>query len=329
MWYAGSTTKAFLAAAIAQLIESKQYPQLANGWSTTLSSIMRDDFVMQDDWATAHLTLEDAVCHRTGFGAYENPSMREVDGRQATVRDIVRSFRKFPSWHEPRTEFLYCNHMYIALSHAVETITGKPLEETLRTLIWDPLEMKSTYFTVDDAQKTGDFADGYHFDKAAGEFKYEAPMPLIEVSGAGAIISSALDFAKWIRCLINETEPFPESVHKDIRKPRFIAQGPTPPLGDIHHYGLGWVRTIYRGHVVYKHSGGVHAGGSQVIWLPDSKFGAVAFGNTAATSNGAAETLLYRLVDEKLQIPESDRTDIGKMYVTHLFVPLERRKREQ
>lgn len=315
LWYAGSTTKAHLAAAIAILIDSKKYPQLANGWSTTLSSIMREDFVLQDEWATAHLTLEDAVCHRTGFGAYNNPSIREIDGRQATVKEIVRTLRNFPSWHEPRTEFLYCNYMYVVLSHAVETITGKPLEETLRELIWEPLGMKNTYFTVDDAQKAGNFADGYYFDDKAGEFKWVAPLTLVEVSGAGAIISSARDFAKWVKCLVNEDKVFSENVHKDIRNPRSIARGPST-TGDFTLYGLGWERTMYKGHVLYKHSGGVHSGSSMAIWLPESKFGVVGFGNTALTSYAATNALLYRLIDQKLGIPAADRIDFVKEYVT-------------
>lgn len=312
LWYAGSTTKAHLAAAIAYLIDSKEYPQLANGWSTTLSSIMREDFVLQDEWATAHLTLEDAVCHRTGFGAYDNPSVREIDGRQATVKELTRLLRHFPSWHEPRTKFVYCNFMYVVLSHAVETITGKPLEDTLRKVIWDPLGMSSTYYTVEDAQKAGGFADGYYYDDEAGKFELVPPLTLVEVSGAGAIISNTLDYCKWIKCLIHEDEPFTEAVHKDIRHPRFLAREPAS-TGDYLLYGLGWERTIYKGAVLYKHSGGVHNGSCMVMWLPEKKFGAVAFGNTANTSFVAVLALLHRLIDNKLGVPEDERFDFIKV----------------
>ena len=312
-WYAGSTTKAHLAAAIAALIESKAYPQLADGWSTTLSSIMRDDFVMQDEWSTAHLTLEDAACHRTGFGDYNNTSLREIDGRQGTVGDVVRSFRHFPSWHEPRTTFLYCNHMYVALSHAVETMTGEPLEATLRRLIWEPLGMKSTLFKGDETP--GGLADGYYFDDEAGEFTRVAPMPLIEVSGAGAIVTTAADYCKWVKCLLDQGDPFNEKVHADIRKPRIVASEKPSATGDIRLYGLGWERTMYKGHVVYKHSGGVHSGSAQVVWLPDARFGVVALGNTALTSYAATTALAYRLVDEKLGVAEADRIDFDKEYV--------------
>ncbi|KAJ0131992.1 hypothetical protein HZ326_24928, partial [Fusarium oxysporum f. sp. albedinis] len=58
LWYAASTTKAHTAATLARLINSGDHPALANGWSTTISSIIHDDFVLQDAWATEHITLD-------------------------------------------------------------------------------------------------------------------------------------------------------------------------------------------------------------------------------------------------------------------------------
>jgi hypothetical protein len=56
----------------------------------------------------------------------------------------------------------------------------------------------------------------------------------------------------------------------------------------------------------------MHAYGAEVYLLPDDEYAVVTFGNTAATSNGAALDLLWHLIDEKLDIPEDQRHDWGK-----------------
>jgi CubicO group peptidase (beta-lactamase class C family) len=52
---------------------------------------------------------------------------------------------------EPRTKWQYQKIMYIAVSHAIEQLTGQPLGEFLRKQIWEPLGMESTFFTHGDA----------------------------------------------------------------------------------------------------------------------------------------------------------------------------------
>jgi CubicO group peptidase (beta-lactamase class C family) len=313
IWYCASTTKAHTAAALSKLIHTKQHPSLSKGWSTTLSSVLREDFILQDEWATNHLTLEDAVSHRTGMADHDKSSAREADGKQVTPKDIVRNFRNLPMMAEPRVTFYYCNLMYVALSHVLETVTGSWLGNVLKELIWDPLDMKSTYLDLEDAKKAeGHLADGYYWDKKSKEYKWVDYLDVGEISGAGGAFSTVLDYTKWVKCLLFETEPLSKDVHKDIKKPRSI--GITVPGGglDISLYSLGWQRTLYKGHVIYMHSGGMHAYGSQVCWLPDARFGVVAFGNTASTSNAAGEIAMYRLIGDKLGIPEEARFDINR-----------------
>jgi CubicO group peptidase (beta-lactamase class C family) len=268
---------------------------------------------LQDEWATTHLTLEDAVSHRTGMGGYDNSTAREADGRKVTPKAVVRNLRNLPMISEPREKFIYSNFMYVALSHVLQTVTGKWLGEVFKELIWNPLDMKSTFLDLGDAKKAdGHLADGYYWDKQDGEYKWVEFLDVEEISGAGGAFSTVLDYAKWVKCLLLETEPFSKEVHIDIKKPRSIAT--TAPGGgrEISLYSLGWARTLYKGNVIYNHSGGMHAYGSQVYWLPDEKFGVVAFGNTALTSNAVEDIVAYRLIGDKIGILEVDRFDFDK-----------------
>lgn len=282
---------------------------MSKGWSTPISSIIHDDFVLQDEWMTRHLTLEDAVSHRSGMPRHDRASFREFKGTKSGPRDLVRNMRNLALTAEPRTKFMYCNLMYVALSHVIETLTGKWLGDVLKEQIWKPLGMTSTYFDLGQAKDASEnYASGYYWDEEDNKFKVAPDMEVREVSGAGAIFSNVLDYAKWLKCLLHEDAPFSKDTHRDIKTPRMM--GGMPMGGkDINMYGLGWQQTLYKGHVVYHHMGGLQAYGSLVYWFPDRKYGVVAFGNTSMTSNAAEEILAYRLIDEKLGIAEADRFD--------------------
>ncbi|KAL7951651.1 beta-lactamase/transpeptidase-like protein [Trichoderma barbatum] len=314
LWYGASTTKAHVAAALSALIHSGNYSALSQGWSTPISSIIRDDFVLQDEWATNHVTLDDAVSHRTGMARHDGSSVREIDGRPATPRDVVRNLRNLPLTAEPRVTVYYCNLMYVTLSHVIETITGKWLGRVLRDLLWEPLGMNSTYFDLQSALDAPEhMASGYAWDQEKGEFKEIPFMTVTEVSGAGSVISNALDYAKWIKSLIHRSGPLSRHVHEDIRTPRMFWPGSPEKGYDLQLYGLGWVRTLHKGHVVYTHSGGMHAYGAEVYWFPEAMYGVVVFGNTA-TCHVVEEIVGWKLIDDKLGIPAKDRFDYGSKW---------------
>lgn len=63
LFYTGSTTKSQTAAVLSMLID--ELPDLS--WTTPVSSVIRDDFVLEDAWATDHITFEDLLSHRTGL----------------------------------------------------------------------------------------------------------------------------------------------------------------------------------------------------------------------------------------------------------------------
>ncbi|EFY88185.1 penicillin-binding protein, putative [Metarhizium acridum CQMa 102] len=243
--HGGSTTKVFVDAALAQLILNGSYPVLNGGWSTPISSIIRDDFVLQDEWATNHLALEDAASHRT-----------------VPNRDLVRNLCNLPLTAPPRVIFHYCNLMYITLSHVVETVTGRRLKDVLREAVWAPLGMKSTYLDLQEARDAGKkLAQGYLWNQE--DKQYMAVFdPIQESSGAGGIVSSVLDYAKWLKCPLRQTRPFSSLAHGEIRTPRVIYEAAPAAGYDVTLYGLGWSRTVFHGQAMYSHNGATGAFGA-------------------------------------------------------------------
>ena len=99
LFYTGSTTKAFTAAIVSFLVDdNEKYPQLQ--WDTPINQLIRDDFVLENDYATNHTTIEDALSHRSGLPGHD----RALGGPGATVQSVVQSLRHIPMTAEPRTK---------------------------------------------------------------------------------------------------------------------------------------------------------------------------------------------------------------------------------
>ncbi|KAM3471269.1 hypothetical protein MY5147_005947 [Beauveria neobassiana] len=318
LWYGASTTKSQVAALLSHLINSGNHSaSFPRGWETPVSSIIRDDFVMQDEWATAHVTLNDIVSHRSGLGRHDFGLLRVRDGKQLLPRDVTRNLRNLAMTAEPRVQWSYSNYMYIALGHVLETVTGQWLGHALRDMLWAPLGMDSTYFDLVDAlQAPQRLAAGYVWDEATGNYTSVDYMNVTAFSAAGAVISNAKDYVKWLRCLLYHTVPLSEETHRDMQKPRIVLDENGGMTGDkmaTTLYGLGCLRTMIHGKTVFFHPGGMHAYGTHLAWLPEIRFGVATFGNTAMTSNWQQLDVIYRLIEDKLGIATDERINIREM----------------
>jgi CubicO group peptidase (beta-lactamase class C family) len=277
--------------------------------------------VLQDDHATTHTSIEDALSHRSGLPRHDL-SWGELDG---TPSSVVKSLRYLPMTAEPRTTFQYCNIMYAVVTDLLEKLTGLKLETILHDKIWGPLGMASTSFGGLDAQSN--LARGYYWnaeqdDSSVTEGRsssesYYVPEPhlnLSDISGAGATISSVNDYALWIKAFLdtasttkprNASSPINPALYRDVLTPRTIMQllfgdtSPseflTPPL-----YALGWFILSIDGHKIVGHGGGLPGFGTTIWFLPDDGYGVVAMGNTAGTSNIVGSIIAQVLLKQKL-----------------------------
>ncbi|KAH6647997.1 beta-lactamase/transpeptidase-like protein [Truncatella angustata] len=316
LFYGGSTTKAFTGAAVARLINSGQYrnpsfPEHVVDWKTPISEILPEDFVLQDEWSTAHITLEDALTHRTGMAAHD----WAYGGERPAVKEIVRSMRHLPINQPPRTKWQYCNLMYITASHAVETLTSLGLGHVLKEWIWQPLGMDSTFWHIDDARAAGEqVAVGYYWEPKEKAFK---EIPYVEskaISGAGAILSNVVDYSKWVRALVHEDGFLSKDTHDAIKMPRMFNSGSGGNYDAPTAYALGWVTSTYKGHRIWFHGGATDAFGSNVIFFPDLKFGVVTLANSAFFGNAIGEIVSFELADDRLGLSQEERADWGKSW---------------
>ncbi|OAA72447.1 Beta-lactamase/transpeptidase-like protein [Cordyceps fumosorosea ARSEF 2679] len=313
IWLGASTTKAFVGATLSHFINNKTYPdKLTKGWKTPISDIIPDDFVLTDEWATKHLTLEDAISHQTGLPRHDYAwRYSNANGTERTpIRDVVRTLRHLELVAEPRAAVQYNNLVYITLSHVIETLAGKPLKTVFKELIWEPLGMNSTFLDVDEAKAAaGDrMATGYGWHINNSSF-VEIKRDTLQASGAAGIITTVEDHARWLHSLIDMSGPLSKAVHKDIRRGRSIfSDQPWVEGGlDVKLYALGWQRTTFFGEELFFHGGESLAFGTTMWWIPSRKFGAVAMGSVYEHANEASVAVIRRLAAEALDVPPEKR----------------------
>ncbi|KUM55695.1 hypothetical protein ACN42_g11544 [Penicillium freii] len=116
--------------------------------------------------------------------------------------------------------------MYMVVSHALEQIEGRTLGETLKKRIWDPLGMDDTYFSVTDASRDPSLRprlmQGYTWDTDTDTYIAEPYMNDAAVTGAGAMVSSVLEYTKWLRAMIYQNGPISPQGRAELLKPRTI-----------------------------------------------------------------------------------------------------------
>jgi CubicO group peptidase (beta-lactamase class C family) len=219
---------------------TKQIPSSLS-WTTTISSVIREDFALEDEHATSHVTFEDALSNRSGLPDH----LKSFKPATTSLQEGIRALKYLPLAADMRSRYLYSSYMFSAVSYAIEKMTGTGLGDFMRERIWTPLDMTHTYWTPQEAKaasSTGTtLSHGYAWD--ASKEKYtEEPIPDFPVvSGAGAIISNVLDYTKWLRCMMTQSSPISPAAHATLIEPRIhYPQQATNPFPAPHSYALGW-----------------------------------------------------------------------------------------
>lgn len=330
MFFAGSTTKAFTAATLSTFIrdgdnsggdDTTASSSASISWTTPIHQILGNDFVLQDDYSTHHVTLADALSHRTGLPRHDLAG--GVPGRD--LRDTVKSLRHLPLTAPLRSKFQYTNLMYAAVGYLIEKLAGQSLETAIRQRIWQPLGMMDTGFKLEDVLQDLDRAcrmsKGYRWDAGSEAYAAVEYLNFVAVEGAGATISTVLDYALWLRTMIYARPPLTRAAHAAMTSSHCIISDTSPsssspddvapsnPFTGVETYGFGWSRRIYRNHLVIHHTGGLTGYASMVLYIPEQEWGVVLMGNASGPAHVALTTLAFHLVDDVLDVPHVDRFD--------------------
>jgi len=160
--------------------------------------------------ATKTISIRDCFCMSTGipYGGDWSETSKAVEaigtrlkekngGRGYSTLEYVRALSEVPLAFEPGTHWMY-GLSHDILAGLVEVISGMKFSEYLKVNIFEPLNMKNTFFTC-PADKWDNIAYYDDSDKMdENMFRY----PGYE-SGGGGLLSTLDDYMKFAVCLAN------------------------------------------------------------------------------------------------------------------------------
>ena len=204
------------------------------------------------------------------------------------VAEIARA--GLPLSRLPGTVYQYSNIGQSLVGRAIETVTGRPVEDVITERLLDPLALTSTRFHPDDYPPGTDLARGFRtFDQGATFI----PQPYVG-SGAmgctGGLFSTVDDVATWMWFLgsaFTDDPLRPDLLAPASRREMQLGRTPMAIGGDVldqqidaRGYSLGLKVELHRrfGRLV-SHSGGLPGFSSDMRWHTATGTGVVLFGN--------------------------------------------------
>ena len=185
----GSIAKTFTAAAVLQLAQTERL-QL----SATIG-----DFYPTAPNELQPVTIKQLLGHSGGLDNFHNDSDFELmDKAQAESRILA-----MPLIAKPGEKIAYSNAAYTLLAAIVENISGQPFQDYIHDNLITPLNLTSTGFYQDTRISVRNIARGYGGDDQ-GSTTYEKALTWA-LMGAGGMVTSIDDLAKWSAALKNGT----------------------------------------------------------------------------------------------------------------------------
>ena len=151
-----SCSKSILCTTIFKLIEKKIIPNI---YDMYITDIIKSDNIHID---YKYVTVADLANHTSGIG-HDTDLMIEYNKYKSINEDLdlksnsgnllarklftERILSKKPAT-KPKTEWQYSNYGYCVLAHILELFTKKSYEESIQTMIFDELDMKSATFKI-------------------------------------------------------------------------------------------------------------------------------------------------------------------------------------
>jgi CubicO group peptidase (beta-lactamase class C family) len=295
----GSASKAFTTFALGVLVDEGKLE-----WDKPVRNYI-PWFRLYDPVMGERLTPRDLVTHRSGLPRHD---LVWYNNFTASREEFVRRLAYLEPSADLREKFQYNNLMYLTAGYLVEVLTGKEWEDSIRALVFEPLGMTRTNFSVEDSQKDNDFAQPYREEE--GKIKKIPFRNITNIGPAGSINSSVNEMSNWLivhlyggkfknKQIINPTTL--EDMHL-----AHMPTGATPSRPEISpaDYGMGWFVDNYRGHRRVHHGGNIDGFTAMVSMLPQDGFGFAVLSNKNGTP--VPELIIRTAADILLELKPVD-----------------------
>jgi CubicO group peptidase (beta-lactamase class C family) len=309
-----STTKAFTALGVALMVDAGKL-----AWDDPVTRYL-PEFVLRDPYVTREITLRDLLSHKVGFG---DPDYLwyGVDDDYAT---ILRRLRFVDPESSFRSHYAYNNVTYATAGVIAGKVYGRGWDALVRERILEPLGMHETVTEGHDLADGADVASPHDLVHDTLRVIPDVGRLADPIAPAGAMYSSVLDMARWIRFLLDDGRVGDSALVKsetlaELFRPQTIIPTasfyPTAQrtLPHFTAYGMGWFLQDYRGEFAAFHTGSIDGTVAIVGLLPERKVGVVVFANRDHAE--LRHALMLRVFDLYLGGPPRDwSAELKTMY---------------
>jgi CubicO group peptidase (beta-lactamase class C family) len=269
-----------------------------------------------NDELNSSVTLRDMLAHRTGITRHDMIWYKSDFSREQLFQRL-----KYMEPKEPlRTLFLYNNMMYAAAGYLIELQSGKPWEEFVQTRLLQPLEMRSTVFTIASMTNTPDFGVPFTERRDSTEI-YRTPYyeDTAGLAPAGALISNIEDLSHWLIALMNDGKYLgrqvvpPDALKATMEPAMALPNTEGEGFGFWENlnpaYGMGRDVASYRGHLLTYHGGALGGFFSQISFMPQDHIGVIVLviGQHCASLNNIVGYYIYERLLGLSETPWSAR----------------------
>ena len=310
MFQIASNTKLFTATAVGFLVEERRLD-----WDQPVKNYV-PSIQFYNNELNNTVTIRDMLAHRTGISRHDLIWYKS----DFTRKELFDRLKYLEPSQPLRQGFIYNNLMYCASGYITELLSGKSWESYVKEKIFDPLEMSSSTFTIQDMLKLPDYFVPYN-EKRDTTLLYKIPYyeDQAAIGPAGAIVSNINDLSKWLIAQLNGgmykgKQAIPENIIRATLTPAIaldnsisIQKGYLELLGSS--YGMARNVASYRGHLISYHGGDINGIHSQVSIMPVDSIGVIVFtigDHTSSLYNTVTFNIYERLLGMS-QTPWSER----------------------
>ena len=300
----GSTTKAFLTATMAILVDRGKLR-----WDDRVVDLY-PEFRLKDPWVTREFRVFDLPAQRSGLPPLVNDILVMLNFKEP---EMIRSLGHVEPMSSFRTTFAYTNITHLLAARIVAKATGAPdWNAVLQKELLDPLGMKDSTYTAEAIEAAPNHAKGHRWTP---EGTIEVPFTPIfpyHLAGSGNINSNIEDMARWVRMQLgNGTFDGRRIVSSENLA---YTRMPKVALNDQVFYDLGWYNYLTPNGNLLWHDGDALSFGSFVGLVPDKNIGIIILTNetNVEAPNSLGPWILDRILGNAKHDPVTENLKNAK-----------------
>ncbi len=269
-----SMSKFVTATAIATLVDRGTV-----AWDRPVNSFSPET-VLIAPYATENATLRDYLAHRTGLPAYGGDLLTQLGYSQD---ELVRRARYLEFDHSFRAEWAYSNYGIFLGQFSAAHAAGISAPELLSRGMLTPLGMSRSSPIRAGLFEDDNRATAHNIDGSVMEYEN-----VDAFSGAGAVVSTGADIARWMQMLLAGGEFAGQRILKQDTITEIFAasmvQGVGGPLRDPNDCaGLGCESYRFLRYRVIEKNGALNGVRTIMTLVPEEEIGIAVFANKQLT----------------------------------------------